>query len=201
MSVRVAVFDPLPMFCRGVAATLSNAGIDCGTPRSLLEWVRDAENHVVLLTLRSNKDWALLADLLDMRPDVVVVAFLEDATVTGYVRALTAGAVGAVPRDAAPDLVRDAFLAAVSRRSLIPIEVLHALASPTEHPEEAGDTLYEYEIDWLRQLASGITIARLASRAGYSERMMFRLLRELYDKLGAANRTQAIIHARDMGWL
>jgi len=41
----------------------------------------------------------------------------------------------------------------------------------------------------------------IAERAGYSERMMFRLLRDLYQRWGVANRTEAIIHARDNGWL
>jgi DNA-binding NarL/FixJ family response regulator len=201
MSVRVAVFDPLPMFCRGVAATLSDAGFEPETPRELLEWVHEAKRHVVLLTLCSPADWTLLADLHGARPDVVVVAVLDEATVAGYVRALTTGAAGAVPRDAAPGVLLEAFEAAVSGRCLIPIEVLHALTSPQERPEADPDLPSEREIDWLRQLARGITIVRLANRTGYSERMMFRLLRGLYDKLRVANRTEAIIHARDRGWL
>lgn len=59
----------------------------------------------------------------------------------------------------------------------------------------------ETEISWIRQLTQGLAVARLAERAGYSERMMFRLLRDLYQRWGVANRTEAIIHARDNGWL
>ncbi|GAA5198396.1 hypothetical protein GCM10023322_71670 [Rugosimonospora acidiphila] len=40
-------------------------------------------------------------------------------------------------------------------------------------------------------MADGGTAAELARAAGYSERMMFRLLRVLYRKLPARNRTEA----------
>jgi hypothetical protein len=44
-------------------------------------------------------------------------------------------------------------------------------------------------------------VARLAATVGYSERMMFRLLADLYARLGADNRTRALMRARDEGWL
>jgi DNA-binding NarL/FixJ family response regulator len=31
--------------------------------------------------------------------------------------------------------------------------------------------------------------------------MMFRLLRDLYTRLGASNRTEALMRARDRGWI
>jgi DNA-binding CsgD family transcriptional regulator len=57
------------------------------------------------------------------------------------------------------------------------------------------------EMEWLRQLASGTTVAKLADGAGYSERAMFRLLRDLYQRMGAQNRTEALLKARQRGWL
>ena len=53
----------------------------------------------------------------------------------------------------------------------------------------------------LRELARGTTVGRLAADVGYSERMMFRLLRELYARLGAGNRTDALVKAQAKGWL
>jgi DNA-binding CsgD family transcriptional regulator len=45
------------------------------------------------------------------------------------------------------------------------------------------------------------TVRQLADRAGYSERMMFRLLRDLYDRLRVKGRTEALMLARERGWL
>jgi hypothetical protein len=50
-------------------------------------------------------------------------------------------------------------------------------------------------------LAGGSTAAERARAAGYSERTMFRLLRALYRKLPVRNRTEALMYARDHGWI
>jgi DNA-binding NarL/FixJ family response regulator len=200
MFVRLAVSDPLPVYRQGVMAALGEAGFESEAPDDLLEWARHDERRVILLTVHAAADWTLLADLSQIRPTLVVVAVLDDASVAGYVRALSAGAAGAVPRDASPAVIRAAFEAAVNGDTLLPIEVVRALAAQPQSPQPAGEPSTR-EIGWLRDLAQGLSVARLANRAGYSERMMFRLLRDLYTKLGAANRTEALIRARDRGWV
>jgi DNA-binding CsgD family transcriptional regulator len=44
-------------------------------------------------------------------------------------------------------------------------------------------------------------VGQLADQAGYSERAMFRMLRNLYAKLKVSTRTEALMHARERGWL
>jgi DNA-binding NarL/FixJ family response regulator len=105
-----------------------------------------------------------------------------------------------VPRSAPAGLVRNAFDAAVHGRSVLPIEVVRALSAHPAAAPPAG-RLSARELDWLRELAHGTTIARLAEQAGYSERMMFRLLRSAYGKLNAATRTEALMKARTQGLL
>jgi DNA-binding NarL/FixJ family response regulator len=83
-------------------------------------------------------------------------------------------------------------------RVLLPTGVLRALLKPAV---DTAATLSEREIGWLRRLREGFTVARLAKHAGYSERMMFRLLADLYAKLRVANRTDAIVYAREQGWI
>jgi hypothetical protein len=40
-----------------------------------------------------------------------------------------------------------------------------------------------------------------AARAGYSKRAMDRSLKETYERLGSDNRTDALVHTQDQGWL
>lgn len=61
--------------------------------------------------------------------------------------------------------------------------------------------LTERELAWLRDLAQGLTVAQVAARSGYSERMIFRFFRDLYEGLGVANRTEALLLARERGWI
>jgi len=42
------------------------------------------------------------------------------------------------------------------------------------------------EAEWLDALARGATVVSLADDYGYSERVMFRRLRDLYERLGAS---------------
>jgi DNA-binding NarL/FixJ family response regulator len=93
------------------------------------------------------------------------------------------------------------FSAAIRGQSLLPAEVVRALASPGPTAERGQGAPSVREIEWLRELANGVTVARLAGRAGYSERAMFRLLRELYARLRVHNRTEALMLARERGWL
>jgi DNA-binding NarL/FixJ family response regulator len=201
MSVRIAVSDPLPTFRYGIMAALGDAGFDSEAPDDLMAWINDEQRRVVLMTLRSREDWDLLTQLHRARPDVIVVAVLEESSLTTFVRAVTAGAVSAVQRDAPPETVRQVFEAALRGTSLLPIEVVRVLASPGAAPPAVEDMPDPREVEWLQELARGATVAQLADRAGYSERAMFRLLRSLYAKLHVRSRTEALMHAREQGWL
>jgi DNA-binding NarL/FixJ family response regulator len=200
-SVRLAVSDPLPMFRRGILATLGNAGFEPDTRQALMAWICREQRPVVLLTLESADDWSLLTELRSTHAQVLVIAVLADATVRSYLRAISAGAATAVPRNALPETVLQLVQAAVSGRSVLPTEVVRALASSGGLLEDDENVLSAQEQDWLRQLANGTTVARLASVAGYSERAMFRLLRGLYARIGARNRTEALMRAKERGWL
>lgn len=198
---RIAVSDPLPMFRRGVANVMQNSGYDVESPEDLLAWTAaGGARAVVLLTLLRPADWTLLVRLRESRSAVTLIAVIENGDLALSVRALGSGAVGVMAREADFDTVRDVLAGAISGRSVLPVEVVRALTTTgdVQRPDRIPP---ETEISWIRQLTQGLTVARLAERAGYSERMMFRLLRDLYQRWGVANRTEAIIHARDNGWL
>jgi DNA-binding NarL/FixJ family response regulator len=202
MSVRIAVSDPLPLVQRGIMAVLGDAGFQPEVPEDLLDWVREKQRRVVLFTPHAPERWKLLAELCDADADVLVVALLTETSVPTYVQAIESGAIAAVPRDAPPELVHQVFDAALEGKSLLPVEVVRVLAAPrtVREPEhQTGPSLRE--IEWLQQLAGGATVGQLADRAGYSERAMFRLLRELYGRIGVKNRTEALMRGKEEGWL
>jgi hypothetical protein len=68
--------------------------------------------------------------------------------------------------------------AAVIRRLMD--EAINSAATPVViAPMLATRVPSDMEISWIRQLTEGPTVGQLAEHAGYPERMMFRLLREL----------------------
>jgi DNA-binding NarL/FixJ family response regulator len=200
MPIRVAVYDPLPAYRHGIMATLGNAGFQPEDPPDLVRWALEAERQVVLLTLESDADWTTLAELRTARPELLLVAVVAETSVQAQVRAVTAGAVATIRRDATPETVQKVLEAAVAGVSLLPIEVVRAFAA---HRTAGPDTpaISDREVEWLRDLARGVTVAQLAERSGYSERAMFRLLKHLYQRMKVHSRTEALIYAQQQGWL
>jgi DNA-binding NarL/FixJ family response regulator len=206
MTVRIMVIDPVPMFVRGVTVTLADAGHPVEAPDDILGWVRSPGAAMVLLGIAGEPDWRLLDEIVAARPDVLLIVMLAVDDVGGWARAVISGAIGALPRNATHAAVCEAVDAAMTGRSLVPFEVLRAMAAGRAAEGGPGEPaparpLTDTELEWLRQLAGGSTVGRLAERAGYSERMMFRLLARVYGRLGVSNRTMAIMRARDEGWL
>jgi len=199
--IRIAISDPLPVFRLGLMTILGGLSFEPQTDEELLAWSRQEQQSVVLLTLLSADDWTLLARLRQAGADTLLIAVLPETSIRSHVQAILAGAVAAVARDAPPETVRKVFEAAVAGKSMLPVEVVRALATSQSQQKDDQNIPSPQELGWLRELASGTTVARLADRAGYSERAMFRHLRELYLRIGARSRTEALMRAHERGWL
>ncbi len=199
MVLRVAVVDPLPFFRHGLMAEIAAAGYLAEETDDVVAWAAVPEARIILFTIRALDDWATLDAVCRVSTGNGVIVLLDQPSPDAYVRALTAGAVTALPRDADPAALREVFQAAAAGRSVVPTDVLRTLIRSGPAEAERGPSADE--LSWLRQLAHGDNVADVAGRSGYSERMMFRLLRDLYTKLGQRNRTEALIYAKAQGWL
>jgi DNA-binding NarL/FixJ family response regulator len=206
MKVRIAVWDPLPAYRRGISAILDNAGFrveELEEPSDFTAWSVEEEKHVALVTIEAGKSahgWRVIAQLRQLESEPIVLALLSDSTVDLYVSAIAAGATSAVARDASPDLIRQVFVEAVQGRALLPSFVITALVTQLR-PVQAEDRPSDRDIEWLGALSKGTPVAELARSAGYSERAMYRMLSDLYARIGARNRTEAIVKALQNGWL
>jgi DNA-binding NarL/FixJ family response regulator len=202
MVPRVAVVDPLPLFRHGVIAAITAAGYGAEETDDAVSWAAVPERRIVVLTVQALADWVTLDAVCRGAAGNSVIAVLDRPEPAAYVRALNTGAVAAIPRDAPLDTLRAVLDAAADGKSLIPTDALRALTRPEgEAGANADRSPSADELSWLRQLARGDNVAEVAGRSGYSERMMFRLLRDLYARLGKRNRTEALIHAQEQGWL
>jgi DNA-binding NarL/FixJ family response regulator len=200
VGVRVAIVDPLPIFRHGATAALTAAGHLVQTPVDVALWAADPIGGVVVLTVLSEADWTELTELSASGPAVKVLALLEDAAVETGLRAVKLGAVSVLSRHITTEFLCHSVDTVAGGHALLPSTVMTALATEArEHDTTAPIT--PARIAWLRALASGITVSQLASRTGYSERAMYRLLRSLYRDLGVGGRVEALILAQHRGWL
>jgi len=192
----VAIVERLPAYRRGLAAAFAEVGFVVEELSTFDESAGDAD--AVVFTIDSEAAWAGLAELV-ANPRVVVIALLEDATVSGFRRALRLGLPGTVSRDAPTEQIVAVVCAALAGTTLLPCPIARQLAERCgiDPPAPISDN----EAGWLREMADGATIATLAQAARYSERQMHRLIANLYKRIGAANRQQALVFAARYGIL
>jgi DNA-binding NarL/FixJ family response regulator len=170
MSIPVAVCDPLPIYRRGLLVGVGEAALQPEDPEDLEAWLEGPGRRAVLMTAHLPANAGLLRKLCGIRPDLTVVALLEPATLKAYEVALEAGAAAAVPWNAPLRTVVCQLRAALQCQ--LPTSPL-------------PDGLFPWEALVVRSLTGGATIAEVGRRFGCSEPEMWRILRDLYDRLGA----------------
>ena len=180
-----------------------------------LEVVGDASNGQEALQLaRQIKPDVVLMDLLmpgmdgieateairTELPEVEVIALtsvLEDASVTGAVRA---GAIGYLLKDTDSEELRRAIKAAAAGQVHLAPEaaarLMREVRSP-EHPEE----LTERESEVLMLLARGRANRQIALSLFISEKTVKAHVSRILMKLGVRSRTQAALHAVHTGFV
>jgi DNA-binding NarL/FixJ family response regulator len=188
------------MFRKGVVAVLSAAGYAADDPEDVVMWADQPSTAVVVLTLGADQGWQLLSQLQE-QSGTAVVALVDDVDAVTAARALRAGARSVLSRQVTAAVLCRTIEAILDGHAVLPLEAAAVLAAG-EGTGDRGEAMpSEEQRTWLRRLASGTTVARLAGDAGYSERAMYRLLQTLYEQMGVDGRMQAIIHAQTRGWL
>jgi DNA-binding NarL/FixJ family response regulator len=190
----VTILEQAEVYRRGLTAVLEEAGHRVAAS---LGAALDPAVCAVVISIREPSDWDDLAALV--ASPVPVVALVEDGDAAAPIRALRAGAAGAVGRAAPADEILATLDAAVQGHLRLPLGLARQLmVAPNDAPLAV---LTDEEVAWLRSLAMGVRIADLAHISGHSERAMYRLLRRLYQRMGVADRTGALLTATRWGLL
>jgi DNA-binding NarL/FixJ family response regulator len=210
---RVAVADQLPAYRRGLLAALAEAGLAGEEPADVVAWAARAvaldpgapaasRPVAVLLTIGCPQQEAMLVRLCAQAPEAVVVGLLPDPTPAAYRQALSAGATAAIDYHAPLERIIGVLHAAIAGDACLPAPVVQAIAAGRGGGQAAGGSCVSpTEVGWLRLLAQGTHVVELARLAGYSERAMYRLLSQLFQRMAVANRHEAILRADRWGLL
>jgi DNA-binding NarL/FixJ family response regulator len=131
-------------------------------------------------------------------PDTEVIALtsvLEDASVTGAVRA---GAIGYLLKDTEADELVRAIKAAANGQVQLSPQALTRLMREVRAPE-SPETLTERETDVLRLLAQGLANKEIAHTLHLGEKTIKTHVSNILSKLGVPSRTQAALYAVRIG--
>lgn len=204
MGGAVVVKDALPSYRLGLVTALAASGFTADEAVDRVEvcaWAAGHPTGSVLVTLREPDDFAVVDEIVRREPAMVVVGLVPGLDASRYRRALVAGALGAVAWEAAPDVVVRVLRSAIDGFTMVPAPTARALAHASAPIPDPTYQCPPRDAVWLASLARGLTVSQLAREVGYSERETYRLLRGVYSRIGARNRTEALVKASRLGLL
>jgi DNA-binding NarL/FixJ family response regulator len=182
-------------------AGLSDLGYATAFFPGLDVWRPGRGGRAVIVFVPDDGTLDALVDFGSEYSHIPVVAVVPELELASFARVIRAGARGAVDDADSIEVLAEVLSAAIMDRVSVPLHIAEAMARRIPPPQDIGATVDEREADWLRALATGETVAGLAEGIGYSERETYRMLGDLYQRLGVTNRTEAIIWATRHGVL
>jgi hypothetical protein len=78
VSVRIAVWDPLPIYRRGIMTALASDGLSSEEPEDLLAWSAEQQHRVAFLTVQSDQELTLLTKLKGTWPATFVAGLSSE---------------------------------------------------------------------------------------------------------------------------
>jgi DNA-binding NarL/FixJ family response regulator len=184
----VRVIEEAAAYRRGLEEAFSKAGHRVAG--------EEERADLVLVSWRAMSDCALLESWA-AKGRVLALVAPGDAETIAHV--FYHGAVGAVDWRAETARIVEVAEAAARGDAVLPSEMARVLPGTGGDPHADRPHLDEEEAEWLEALGRGTTVVGLADDYGYSERVMYRRLRALYERLGAASRSEALINAVRFG--
>ena len=200
-AIRIALCDDQALVLRGLSALLSDLGIEIALEATAAEPLLDALHRRPVDEVVSDIRMpglggiglvAALRERGDATPVILLTTFDDDALL---LRAVEAGAQGFLLKDASPEELRDAIVRVAGGQTLLqPVSLGPVRAAwPGDAPDEVR--LTERERSILRLVAGGYSNREIGRSLHLSEGTVKNYVSELLVKLGARDRTHAVLTA------
>lgn len=134
--------------------------------------------------------------LLELIPDLKIVAWTVSDSGDDLLRMMQAGCVGYVLKDVGPDELHRALRAALNSETPVPRRmipgVLRRVAQQAPPAQPTDIALTSRELQVLRGLARGLSTKRISQEFGLAVPTVETHLSHVYRKLGVGNRGEAV---------
>ncbi len=189
---RFGVVGASPMVVHGLRQAL--ADVNLGSVVAVDLPLSDADLQGVAVYADQYRHVDLLRSIRCRHRDLPLIAVLT-STVLGQA-ALEAGAWAVTLTSAPAKEIAYIVKSCVDGFPLLPTPLALDMARLSQQAKPSSE-----EVSLLEGVASGETVRSLASRFGYSERHLHRLLKRLYERLAVKTRVDAVEEAVRRGWL
>ena len=209
-TVRVVIADDHPVFRDGLAAALTDRGIEvidtCADGAAAVQSVQTHQPDVALMDLSMPDVGGLEATRRiaseHSATDVLVLTMSADDD--SILAALRHGARGYLLKESDPDDIADAVRAVARGASVLGSRVSHRVmdmlaAAPRQEAEPPFPTLTVRERQVLDLVSRGYDNARVARHLGLSAKTVRNVVSIVLSKLRVATRAEAVAAARDAG--
>lgn len=207
---RVAVIDPQPMYRAGIVRILSGRpsiqlageGASLADARSL---ARLAPIDIMILDVSLDREFALIAELRRIHPDMAIVAVGGVTDVDGIAQAMRAGVKGCLPRcvdgagliEAIERVMTGELYVAPAMGWQLLSRLTAARVEPRTGPPVVNFTSREEEI--MHLVALGATNKEVARKLEVSIKTVKHHLTNVMQKLRVRNRVEAVVAYRARG--
>jgi len=134
--------------------------------------------------------------LLELNPELKIVAWTVSDSGDDLLRMMQAGCVGYVLKDVGPDELHRALRSALKSETPVPRRmipgVLRRVAQQAPPPQPTDVALTSRELQVLRGLARGLSTKRISQEFGLAIPTVETHLSHVYRKLGVGNRGEAV---------
>ncbi|MBE7555655.1 MAG: response regulator transcription factor [Anaerolineales bacterium] len=166
-----------------------------------LRIVAEQQPDVVLLDLKlpDMSGIELCQRLIQLNPEMAVLvltAFIDRHLVNAC---LQAGARGYLLKDAEHLHLREQLLSVVAGHAALDPRAADVLAEYVRRHEQPAEILHLREVEILRLIAQGLTSKEIGVQLHLSENTVKGYVKDILPKLGAHNRVEAILRAKERG--
>jgi len=206
--IRLVVVDDHALFRRGLVSLLEDMHEfevigEAGDGQDALDLIQRLRPDVVLMDVNMPRMDGIQAvnQLRSQHIDVRVMMLTISQNDEDLLQAIQAGADGYVLKNTEPEDLRRGILRVAQGQGVLSPEVTAAVLKAAAHrgvPDNDG-LLSERELEVMACLTEGQTTLQIAGRLFISENTVKTHIRHILEKLGAANRTEAVSKAMQLG--
>lgn len=211
--IRVVLADDHAVVRKGIREFLEEQGditvlAEAADGNSALTLIQDHAPDVAVLDIQMpGPNGIEVTRALRAAGSLVAILILTAYDDDPYIMAgIQAGANGYVLKSAAPDEIIRAVRAVHEGQSAVdPIVaaklMAHVAALRSVPPTLAAEPLTDRELEVLALVAKGLTNRAIGHQLGISDRTVQGHLANIYGKMGASSRTEAVMAAVKLGWI
>lgn len=204
--IRVFIADDQVVVRQGLRALLEvepeiEIAGEAGDGREAIERIRALEVDVVLLDVRMPRASGLdvLHELGAALPPTLILTTFDDAEIA--LEAIRAGARGFMLKDVSFQQLIGAIRSIASGATVFQPALTHRLAEKTKRSTEFVERLTSRETEVVRLMAGGYSNSEIAHALGAAEGTVKNHVSSILSKLGARDRTRAVLKALEAGLL